>query len=58
MGGGDGVEKVDDNARVKHNRFLALTHCDGRPLVPGAAEEGRMVLLKEVIAVFPRKEAG
>ena len=42
----------------RHNRFLALAHCDGRPLVPGAAEEGRMVLLEEVVAVFPRKEAG
>ncbi len=42
----------------RHNRFLALTHCDGRPLVLGAAEEGRMVLLEEVVAVFPRKEAG
>jgi len=42
----------------RHNRFLVLTHCDDRPLVPGAAEEGRMVLLEEVVAVFPRKEAG
>ena len=41
----------------RHNRFLALAHCDGRPLVPGAAEEGRIVLLEEVVAVFPRKEA-
>ncbi len=41
----------------RHNRFHVLTHCDGRPLVPGAAEEGRMVLLEEVVAVFPRKEA-
>ena len=24
-----------------HIRFLALAHCDGRPLVSGAAEEGR-----------------
>ena len=42
----------------RHIKFLALAHCDGRPLVPGAAEEGRMVLLEEVVAVFPRKEAG
>ena len=50
-GGGGGEIK-------RHNRFLALAHCDGRPLVPGAAEEGRMVLLEEVVVVFPRKEAG
>ena len=41
-----------------HNRFLALAHCDGRPLIPGAAEEARMVLLEEAVPVFPRKEAG
>jgi hypothetical protein len=42
----------------RHNGFFALAHCDGMPLVPGAAEEGRMVLLGEVVGVFPRKEAG
>jgi hypothetical protein len=42
----------------RHIKFLALAHCDGRPLVPGAAEVGRMVLLEEVVAVFPREETG
>ena len=42
----------------RHNRFLALAHCDGRQLVPGSAEEGRMGLLEEVVATFLRKEAG
>jgi hypothetical protein len=41
-----------------HIRFLALAYCDCRPLVLGAAEERSIVLLKEVVAVFPREEAG
>jgi hypothetical protein len=41
-----------------HAGFLTLTHCNSRPLVPGAAEEGEMVLLEEVVVMFPREEAG
>ena len=35
-----------------------MTHCNNRPLVSDAAEEGRMMLLEEVVAMFPREEAG
>ena len=38
-----------------HIRFLALAYCDALNL--GAAEEQSIVLLKEVVAVFPREEA-
>ena len=41
-----------------HTGFLVLTHCNYRPLVSDAAEEVRIVLLEEVVAMFPREEAG
>ena len=42
-----------------HTGFLELTHCNNRPLVPDAAEEGMMMLLEEVLAImFLREEAG
>ena len=41
-----------------HTGFLSLTHGDGGPRVPGAAEERWVVLLEEVVALFPREEAG
>ena len=41
-----------------HTGFLELTHCNNRPLVSDAAEEGRMMLFEEVVAMFPREEAG
>ena len=42
-----------------HTGFLELmTHCNNRPLVPDAAEEGRMMLLEEDVAMFPREAAG
>ena len=42
---------------LHNNRFLVLTHRNDRPLVSGAAEEGGMVLLEEVVAMFLREEA-
>jgi hypothetical protein len=41
-----------------HTGFLVLTHCNNRPLVSDAAEERKMVLLEEGVAMFPREEAG
>ena len=41
-----------------HTGFPELTHCNNRPLVSDAAEEERMMLLEEVVAMFPREEAG
>ena len=41
-----------------HTGFLELTDCNNRPLVSDAAEEGRTMLLEEVVAMFPREEAG
>ena len=38
-----------------HTGFLELTHCNNRPLVSDAAEEGWMMLLEEVVAIFPRR---
>ena len=37
-----------------HTGFLVLTHCNNRPLVSDAAEEGRIMLLEEVVAMFAR----
>ena len=38
-----------------HTGFLDLTHCNNRPLVSDAAEEGRMVLLEEVRSYVPER---
>ena len=48
----------DERLEERKEGFLSLTHGDGGPRVPGAAEEGWVVLLEEVVAFFPREEAG
>ena len=40
-----------------HARVLTLTHCNGKPLLSGAAEKEGMVLLENVVAMFSREEA-
>ena len=50
---GFGGEKIK-----RYEGFLPLAHGDGGPLVPGTAEEGWMVLLKEVVVVPTRKATG
>jgi hypothetical protein len=40
-----------------HRRLFEEAHLDGGPLMPGAAEEGRVVLLKELVAVVAREQA-
>jgi len=54
----DRIEHVSPGELHLHRRFLALAHGDGGPIVPGAAEEGGMVLLEELVAVVPREETG
>jgi hypothetical protein len=45
------VEAVMRRAGEAHRRLFEEAHLDGGPLMPGAAEEGRVVLLKELVAV-------
>jgi hypothetical protein len=45
-------------ARKAKRGFLEEAHLDGGPLVSGAAQEGRVVFLKELVAVVAREEAG
>ena len=53
------IERAGGGKKVElHAGFLELTHCNNRPLVSDAAEEGRMMLLEEVVAMFPREVAG
>ena len=44
-------------ARKAKRGFLKEAHLDGGPLVSGAAQEGRVVFLKELVAVVAREEA-
>ena len=38
-----------------HTGFLELTHCNDRPLVSDATEEGRMMLLEERSRSYERR---
>jgi len=51
------VEAGMRRAGEAHRRLFEEAHLDGGPLMPGAAEEGRVVLLKELVAVVAREQA-
>ena len=51
------VKGREGRPRKAKRGFLKEAHLDGGPLMPGAAEEGRVVLLKELVAVVAREQA-
>ena len=51
------VKGREGRARKAKRGFLKEAHLDGGPLVSGAAQEGRVVFLKELVAVVAREEA-
>ena len=53
------IEEAGKGKVELHAGVLTLTHhCNGKPLVSGAAEEEVMVLLEDVVAImFPRGAA-